>query len=339
MKKRTLCLLLAGTMALSLLSGCGGKTADDTPEGPLNSFPAGAENSGGNEEFDPPNPWDGEEEPTSAENEGPFPRDPRWDELKPGESAVQYYDIFVKSGMTLGEVVEAVEGSDIYQEQFITWGPEISDLTSRPYADLDYEVKAQVPESLSIKTSNGKETVTENGLTAKTGLISVKCGDDVIMRVTFFISLPGEDGTVYHARDLPVYHVSPWYDLDDTLTFLGWVGDIKKMSQQDVEDLLDTVFKALDPDTEMVTTRETFDKDNVFMYTFYLRLPLPFSWNGYSLWCCPYEGEPARSIGRYSRLGVNADTNTLYKKYWRHWAIDSMANNNYTLYWAADDAG
>ena len=322
-------------MALSLLSGCGGKTADDTPEGPLNSFPVGAENSGGNEEFDPPNPWDGEEEPTSTENEGPFPRDPRWDELKPGESAVQYYDIFVKSGMTLGEVVEAVEGSDVYQEQFITWGPEISDLTSRPYADLDYEVKAQVPESLSIKTSNGKETVTENGLTAKTGLISVKCGDDVIMRVTFFISLPGEDGTVYQARDLPVYHVSTSYKVDDTLTFMGRLGDIKKMGQQDVEGLLDTVFKPLDPDAEMVTTRESYDKDNVFVYTFYYRIPLTLSWNGYSLWYCPNDGEPAQSIDRYSKLGVDAGSDTVYKKIWRCWAMDSSITYNYTLYWAA----
>lgn len=337
MKKRTLCLLLAGTMALSLLSGCGSKkTADDKEENPLNSFAAGVGNGGvngggnggGDEEFDPPNPWNGEEEdPTPAVDEGPFARDPRWDELQPGESAVQYYDIFIKSGMTLGEATEAVVGSDVYQEQSIKWG----------ITDLDEEFTVAAPKAIKISTPDGYETVTERGFSTDISYASVSCDGEIIMTVYYLTTLPGEESATYYKRDLPVVLVSgpPYYTKNESiLTFIGWVSDIWNMGQQDVEDLLE-IYRFRGPGTEMETKQMQEQRIKYMNIWFNSSLPLSISCNGYSFWTCPNKGEPFKGLcGVNSQFVVRIDKDKMDKG----WSMDYI-NGVFSLYWAPDDAG
>lgn len=339
MKKRTLCLLLAGTMSLSLLSGCGDrKPVDKKTKEALDDFAAAVENRDEDAVLDAleglADAMGGEDEHSApAGDEGAFPRDPRWDEMQPGETAIQYYDIFIKSGMTLGEVVEAVESSDVYQEQLITWDYDSSDYRSK-YKDLDYEIKAKAPNSIRLKTSNGDETVTEKGLITSTGVMNIRGDDKVIMSVRFPESLPGEDGTIFHVRDLPVLMVeTASYGVDSALTFLGPVGDIQNVGQKDVEGLLD-VYQARDPNTGMETERKTIEGKGFYDYKFYSRLPLSISCNGYSLWSCPSEGEPAKGVVVVSDFMI--DPNTDRPRSRNGWNIDRPSG---TLYWAADNAG
>lgn len=233
MKKRTLCLLLAGMMALSLLSGCGGKTAGGQPNTPNNPPAAGNDNVPNNEApMVPPDDW---EETTQPEDEGPFPRDPRWDELQPGETAVQYYDIFIKSGMTVGEVVEAVESSDVYNDQFITWEiPRPNGYGETNFTNLDNELTCKAPKEVFIMMPDGNKTLTENGYSVKTESISIKCDDKTLMYAVFPTELPGEEGTTYLVRDMPIILVRSYDGNNDVLTFMGTVGEIKAMNKDDL---------------------------------------------------------------------------------------------------------
>lgn len=259
-------------------------------------------------------------DPTPAEDEGPFPRDPRWDELQPGETAVQYYDIFIKSGMTVGEVVEAVENSNVYQEQFIT-------LFFGNYIDIDPNEENDYD---SHPNSLGR-------IETKYDTIYIKCDDDYIMSIYFLRTLPGEEGATYHVGDLPVILVSPHYYRDSTLTFMGSVGDIKDMGRQDTEGLLD-VFQARGMETEMETGRRVLGGHNYFDYNFESRIPLSISCNGYSLWgyLSIGDAEPANSFIAYSGFSVDADSDKMYE----HWSLDSMDKGGMLMnhfYWAADE--
>lgn len=347
MKKRTLCLLLAGMMTLSMLSGCGGKTAGGQPNTPNNPPAAGNDNVPNNEApMVPPDDW---EDPSQTDDDLPFPRDPRWDELQPGETAMQYYDIFIKSGMTLGEVVEAVESSDVYNDQFITWEiPRPSGYGERNFTDLDNELTCKAPQKLTIKTSNGDETVTERGYNMqKTQQISIKCDDKTLMNAVFLTELPGEEGTTYLVRDMPIILVKSYDGNNDVLTFMGTVGEIKAMNKDDLDGLLDAVFKVRDPNATVEETRETHKDSfygrsyNVFRYTYRSWLPLPVSYNGYSLWSCPSGGEPAKGICVYSIFEIAPDGDKLYAGYGSFWNLDTLGpgSGGYYLYWAADDAG
>lgn len=351
MKKRTLCLLLAGVMALSLLSGCGGQPTGGQPNTPDNSTSGTGgdipDNVPNNEvPMVPPDDW---EDPAQPEDSLPFPRDPRWDELQPGETAVQYYDIFIKSGMTLGEVVEAVESSDVYNDQFITWEiPRPTGYGEPNFTDLDNELTCEAPGKLTIKTSNGDETVTECGYNMRsTQSISIKCDDKTLMDAVFPTVLPGEEGTTYLVRDMPIILVKPDDKNDSVLTFMGTIGEINAMNREDLDGLLDTVFKVRDPDATVETSREThkdslFNRSyNVFRYTYRSWLPLAVSHNGYSLWFCPGGGEPAKGVGVYSIFEIEPDADKLYAGYGSVWELDNLGTGSvgYYLYWAADDAG
>lgn len=334
MKKRTLCLLLAGVMALSLLSGCGGKPTGGQPNTPNNPPTAGNDNVPNNEvPLVPPDDW---EETAQPEDDLPFPRDPRWDELQPGETAVQYYDIFIKTGMTVGEVVEAIESSNVYQEQFITWVSE----ADRTYGKLDNELKCSAPGEKRIKISDGTEVVMEQALYTNCKYISVKSSDKHIMSLWFPKDLPGEKDTVYHVRDLPIVTIDvASYSEDSVLTFMGLNGGIKNMGRADVENLLDTVFKVRQPDTQMVADRKTMDGKGFYTYDFYSPLPLSISWNGYSLWTYPsqgggFEGEPVKGVVTMSWFYINANTDRPRNP--NGWSIGKYGGH---LYWVADDAG
>lgn len=128
-------------MALSLLSGCAASqpsTPDfsdaETGGNVLDNVPNGEDTPNYM-----PDDWEAESE---EKGDLPFPRAPRWDELQPGETAVQYYDIFIRSVMTEGEAVEAIESSDAYNEQFITWEIPAPTYTygETNYTKLDNEV-------------------------------------------------------------------------------------------------------------------------------------------------------------------------------------------------------
>lgn len=240
MKKRTLCLLLAGTMTLSLLSGCGGNSAGENAEDPLNSSAAATENGGGNgggnEEFDPPNPWDGEEEPTPAEDEDPFPRDPRWDELQPGETAVQFGDVFIKSGMTLGEAVDQINNSELFLTMLLTY-------------DFSQPGKVSLP---------GRAASSNN---------IVYCDGEKVFEFYYAHILPGEAGDTFDQRDCPIWLVRPCNQAEDSRirTRYGTANELKAMSAEDVQKLVDTVLAGQGAEVE--SSKTTRSGKNVIQYT------------------------------------------------------------------------
>ena len=350
MKKRTLCLLLAGVMALSVLSGCGGKTADDQPNTPDTSntesggdTPINIPNDSGDTPINMPDDW---EDPAQPEDDLPFPRDPRWDELKPGETAVQYYDIFIKSGMTVDEVVEAVESSDVYQDQFITWEIDKGNrFAFDDYSSPDSVIKIAstyaATRNVLITTSNGQETVSEKGTREIPKCsVTIKCDGRTVISANFFGVLPGAKDETYRVGDLLVFLVRPGSRNDSILSFVGWVGDLEAVDKDSVEGLLD-VFKAWNPDTEMTSERKSYNSNtNVTQYNFYSHIPFSASWNGYSLWYCPEGGEPIKGvIPVYSWFSIDAATGKLADLN-PSYNINAVGDtDSYYLYWAADDAG
>lgn len=324
MKKRTLCLLLAGTMVLSLLSGCGGrKTADDNAGDAQNSSAAGIESGGGDAAKDTQN---GEEIPAPAENQDPLSRDPRWDKLQPGETAVQYYDIFIKSGMTVGEAVEAVESSAIYQEQSISW------VTS--LAELDEEFTVQAPEEIGVVTSDKYKIVAEEAQAAHVARLVIQRDGNTIMTVHYFYYLPGEEGTTYRLRDVPIFlvtadHISNKYsNFDETRTFIGSIGEIRAMGRQDLDGLFDTAFPARDPNVDLKVTEGHYWVYDVVSY-------LPFSWNGYSIRSCQDDGIPREGFPVYSSFMLNPDKDEMDD----NWILDGRMPTTEEYWWVADNAG
>lgn len=321
MKKRTLCLLLAGVMALSLLSGCGGQPTGGQPNTPDNSpdDPAGWDDNVPNNEAPmvPPDDWEDQAQP---EDSLPFPRDPRWDELQPGETAVQYYDIFIKSGMTVGEAVQTVESSKIYGERNISWGIE-SD-----YQDLDRELTAET----AGPTFNYTDVEKQGPATANK-LMNVFCDGVRVMSVHFFTVIPGEAGATYRVRDLPIFLVSVGYvkeheNLDETLTFMGSVGDIRNMDQQKLTDLMETAFQSRGPNIGLGASAAKMS---------YNPMPyFPFSWTGYSIWSCRENGEPEKGFPTYSSFLIERSTGLMGSS----WVLDALVPN-IDCWWVADDAG
>lgn len=311
MKKRTLCLLLAGTMALSLLSGCGdsktgGKTADDAAQH-------------ASEGVD--NPMNGEDDSASGGSDGAFARDP-WDELRPGETAVQYYDIFIKSGMTVGEVVEAIESSDVYQAKSISWSDK----------DLDEEFTVLAPEEISVYASDGYKAVAEDVQSTYGTNLTIQCDGNTIMVAYYFARLPGEEGTTYRLRDLPVFLVTPdtikkYANFDETRTFIGSIGEIRNMGAEDFDALYATAFKDRDPNLELDVSSSHYRIYNSTSY-------LPFSWNGYSIWTCQNDGNPVEGFPTYSSFTIDPQKDALNET----WILDGRAPTDY-CWWAADNAG
>lgn len=324
MKKRTLCLLLAGVMALSLLSGCGGQSADGQPNMPDNSpdDPAAWDDNVPNNEAPmvPPDDWEDSAQP---EDGTPFLRDPRWDELQPGETAVQFYDIFIKTGMTVGEVVEAVESSKVYRERDISWG------VPSNYQELDKELTVEAPVPILARTSNGEEKVAEQGYSTNSAPISISCDGKGVMNAWFFISLPGEAGTTYRVRDLPVFlvsvgHVKESDNFDETLTFMGSVSDIRNMGQQELADLMETAFQSRGPDIKLNLKRLAYNPNPSF----------PFSWNGYSVWSGQDGEDPVKGFFTYSSFMIQRSKDQMEES----WVLDGFVSPYY-CWWAADDAG
>lgn len=124
MKKKAICLLMSAMLAATVLSGCGDKDADSRAEEAMNNLGSAMEagdEDAAMEALEELDRISKEEKEEPSENEEAYPADPRWADVKSGETAAQYYDLFIKSGMTLGEVMEEIESS----EEFFVFNPNL----------------------------------------------------------------------------------------------------------------------------------------------------------------------------------------------------------------------
>lgn len=111
---KMLAVLLALVMTFSMASGCGKKEETGAPD------VTETEEKAGKEEDVSVSPEEGEEQAEEEESEETevtplklYPRDPGWDTVEYPTQGEQFEDIFIKHGMTVAEVVEAIENSEI----------------------------------------------------------------------------------------------------------------------------------------------------------------------------------------------------------------------------------
>ena len=212
-----------------------------------------------------------EENASSSEDSGiSYAADSRWDELKEGETAMQFNDVFIKSGMTLGEAVETVNNSDT----FLTWD------SGSDYGMYDPDKEVQIEtgsDSYSIPIS----------------VFTVDYNNNPIIRFYVPKELPGEEGDTYTMKDLPIilvgghsYNSRYSNDVDEhpenTHTVMGTGADINALGKDGVENLKDTFFSGVD--VKFDSSKSSGDGRNVVRYDY--TVPHTFSWNGYSMEAC-----------------------------------------------------
>lgn len=270
MKRKFVCLLLSAMMAVSVLSGCGKKDADSKAEEAMNNLGEAMENDDEEAAMAALNELDEimqeEEDMSSSEGEGTaYPADSRWADVKPGETAAQYYDLFIKSGMTIGEVREAIENS----EEFFAF----------PYYGKE-EILARTERDgvFSIELNNSLD-----------GNSYIEFDGDAAIRLTVpYPLLPGNEGDIYEYDDVPIVAVSMggptiydlrWKHTEAYRTALGTYEEIANMNSEDVENLKETFFAGTD--AELESERRTTEGRNIVEYTY--TVPAEFSWNGYSM--------------------------------------------------------
>lgn len=258
MKKRAVCLLMSAMLAVSALSGCGNKDADSRVEEAMNSFgsamEAGDEDAAMTalEELD--NIREEEENQDLSEGGEEYPADPRWADVKPTEMAIQFNDVFIKTGMPLGEVMEEINNSDTF---FV------------PYTSMAYDPDKEI--------EYGK------GVTDKYGGFSIYLDDEKIYGD--YLPYPqGKYGETCLMKDIPIitFVVSSISAEKNSITYrtaFGTNEDILNMSSEDVENLKETFFSGAD--AELTTQRTTVHGVNCMSYTYVV--PCVFSWNGYNL--------------------------------------------------------
>lgn len=257
MKKRVVCLLMSAMLAASALSGCGDKDADSRAEEAMNDFgsamEAGDEDAAmaALEEMD--NIGEEENEDLSEGGEE-YPADSRWADVKPTEMAIQINDVFIKTGMPLGEVMEEINNSDTFF----------------------------VPSSLMAYDPD-KEIEYGKGVTDIYGSFNIRLDDDTI----YYSTLPypqGKSGETCLMKDIPIitFQVDSISAEKNPITYrtaLGTNEDITSMSSEDVENLKETFFSGVD--AELITQRTTDHGVNCIIYSYVV--PCVFSWNGYNL--------------------------------------------------------
>lgn len=270
MKQKMVYLLLTAMVAASALSGCGKKDADSRAEEVMSDLGEAMENEDEEAAMEALGELDEimqeEEEKSSSEGEGTaYPADPRWADVKPGETAAQYYDLFIKSGMTIGEVREAIENS----EEFFAF---------------PYYGKEEIP---ARTERNGVFSIELN--TSLDGNCYIKFDDDAVIRLTVpYPQLPGNEGDIYAYDDYPVVAVCMggptiydlrWKHTEAYRTALGTYEEIANMNSKDVENLKNTYFAGMD--AELESKKDTYEGRNIVKYTY--TVPAEFSWNGYSM--------------------------------------------------------
>lgn len=299
MKKRTLCLLLAGVMALSLLGGCGGQPTGGQPNTPNNPPAAGNDNVPNNEApMVPPDDW---EETAQPEDDLPSPRDPRWDELQPGETAAQIGDVFIKSGMTLGEAVEQIENSEL----FLTMNPQ----------RFNFDEPQKIFFS-DMATSLHKCTV--------------RCNGEEVFTFYYPYCPPGEVGDAYNDQDCLICLVRPInQDTDDT--WLGAASEIEALREEDVQKLVDTMFVGMDAEVE--SSKRTSSGVNLVRYT--ITYKRDCSYDGYVIYGNTHQSQDKWRKGLLytSSFDFVYETGELYR-----WSIDDYSDtDNGNLRWRPEN--
>lgn len=310
MKKRTICLLLAGAMALSLLSGCGGD-AGTKDKDTQSSAPAATDAAG-------PAETDGQDAPEQSAPEPSTPAAdvnvPRFDHL-----AVQFHDVVITPGMTLGEALKAIDDSELpltYPDRF---SPE----------KLKQEFEVPKADSYTVSGTD----VTFTGQLAPDDNIYVECDGESVFGIKYSTALPGEPGTTYRMEDLLVLgasigtHSIDTYAADELRTFLGTEAQISSLSAEEIESIF------AQEGAELTVKPDTYDvKDENGDYT-----PVPVQnyealirfvpqWNGYKLYSVHRDGISEGYI-RYS-FKIDEDGNML------GWSVSFSRSG--MLFWTSD---
>lgn len=265
MKKKAICLLMSAMLATAVLSGCGDKDADSRAEEAMNNLgsamEAGDEDAAMEalEELDRISEEEEKDEP--SESEGAYTADPRWADVKPTESAAQYGDIFIKTGMTLGEVFDEVDNSETFSHYGGLMGNQVRIDQGRNNV-------------YSIKLNEGPSVFNDG---------------DQIFRLIVPDKLPGEEGDSYNFRDLPVILVCASSGTNIysgnkevqgfRVCLLGTSEEIMKMTSEDVENLQNTVFEGIN--VELDTQKGVYEGLKYLKYTY--KVPIEVSWNGYTM--------------------------------------------------------
>lgn len=270
MKKKVICLLMVGMLAASVPGGCGNKDADSRAGEVMDDLGTAIENGDEDAAMAALEEWDRIIEEEAAVDpsggEGVYPADPRWADVKPTEVAVQLNDVFIKTGMPFGEVLEQVKNSDTFFVQF--------------EKSMGYDPDPNAEVTADTRVNNGVYRLGD-----WTSYFITLDGDHVFD--TRLTALPGKEGDVYSLKDIPITNMSIFpatvYSTpkhpEVYRTALGTNEDITNMSSKDVENLKDTFFAGLD--VEMKSERQSYEGVNYIDYTY--TVPSGFSWNGYAI--------------------------------------------------------
>lgn len=267
MKKKAICLLMSAMLVATVLGGCGDKDADSRAEEAMSNLgsavEAGDEDAAMEALEELGSISEEEEAAESSEGEEAYPVDPRWADVKPTESAIQYNDIFIKTGMTVGEVLDEVDNS----ESFLDYGG---------FFNPDQE----------IRISQGRNNVYTIEIYPSLNFV---CDSDVIITLSLPKQLPGVEGDAYIARDLPVIGVemnsgasiySRGREVEGfRMCLLGTSEEIMGMTSADVENLQNTLFSGMN--VELNTSRTEYEGIKYLCYLY--KIPIDVSWNGYSM--------------------------------------------------------
>lgn len=262
MKKKVICLLISAMIATSVLSGCGDKDADRRAEEAMNNLGEALENGDEDavmsalEELDRIN--EEEEAANSSESEEAYPADPRWADVKPTECAIQYNEIFIKSGMTLGEALEQIDNSDTFFTYYYDFDRDMKTET-RPYSEKNKLYYIQID---SFTFNNDGQ---------------------IIFVIKVPSELPGKEEDVYKLKESPIIGVmASSYGgknkhLEGFRTLLGTHMDIEGMTKEDVENLQNTLFAGTN--AELETRKSETNGTRYITYTY--KIPTTTLWNGY----------------------------------------------------------
>lgn len=298
MKKRTLCLLLAGTMTLSLLSGCGSKDTGSKDDGTKNSAPP-ATTSGAPEADGPSAPTDS----TPAQTAAPVRADdnPLFDKF-----TVQFHDVTIRPGMTLGEAVEAVQNSELPLTMSVK-GLIESEYTEFDPQVLDQELTVEEARELTDRVDSKIHYIGQSTLCST---VRIDYNGSEVFRFQYYDALPGEAGTVYHMRDLLVF--GTWVTSrseykDELRTGLGTAADIEGMGEAELQ----AMFADLGAELEL---RMDGDNREWIIQEYSTKVFYTFSWNGYRIYedsyfkdscyvSCQFRIDPDGNMESWSMLG------------------------------------
>lgn len=273
--KKALCLLLAGTMTLSLLSGCGGKDAGSNPGGPQNSTPpVTASDAGGQNTPEASAPE--QSAPAANVNSNPL-----FDSL-----AFQFHDVVITPGMTLGQAVAAIDASELP----LTYPDEFS------AANLLQE--KPVPGTGTYRHTRADRDIYVTGQMAFAKDFRVECDGSYAFAVCYFDTLPGEEGDTYRMEDLIVFGVrisssieNEYSFKDDVSTYFGTGAELDRLSVEEVE----SIFGDENGELPVVLTVEEgnygmYDEEDRYIHiptrdyqADILYAPYDFQQNGYTL--------------------------------------------------------